>query len=223
MNNSSKLIKLHPRTNIDAYYDSMDDIGEALYDFMQPYNMFEITNKLDDYTGEDLCIGRVGFGQTDVRIRRDFFHHYPSLVHNQLCEYMIESVEILSDKKAKINRKDGIILIEGSLDEELSKHENTIKKVPYLPIEYTVNDFIDVSLSRKVNGEFYYVLDLYRLRNHDKSLIKFLRINLKIDDYFNTTKTLYFKFTEPEKGSESPREIGIWDIINSCPVNGFKK
>lgn len=232
MNNSSKLIVIPSGVNFMQISDEQYKLGIALYEFLRQFNIFEITSKteLPDHKGgkmikssEDLCIGNIHFMESDVFVDRDFFNTYPSLICDWKSDYATESLELLSQNKARINRTDGTILIEGSLDKEMLNHRHSIQKTPNWLIEYTINDFISVDLSRKVNGEFYYVLDMFRLKKHNTSLVKYICIKFQINKLCDITKTLYFRFTEPEKGTESPREIGIWDIVNSCPVNGFKK
>lgn len=198
-------------------YRKQCKLALQLYDFLQQYNGYYVNVQLNKYNGDALCYGEVKQFKTYVTIDRDFFTTYPSLTHDwEGDDCLLVDLEFPEKDIVKIIREDGVITVEGILNDYRAETKNTVDICPKDILQYAQREFVDEIWSKKINGDQYYVIDFFRAKHHNADLIRCINILLKTQKYANVTKTMFIRKV---KGDTEQYEVGLWDILNECPVS----
>lgn len=196
-------------------------LARELYDFMVKYNGYDVVVDLDGYQGESLCIGDVKQFDNWVDISRDYFSTYTSLSHdwenNRKC--FLTGLEYPEQDVIKILREDGVIFIKGIYNKYRAKTARSVKIFPKNILEYGQKEFVDEIWSKKIDGKQYFVIDFFRAKKRNEDLRKIIGDFLHVERFSHITKTMFMR-----KGDNPGEyEIGLWDIVNECPIMGSER
>lgn len=197
-------------------YRAQCKLAKELYGFLSRYNGYDVVADLDEYEGESLCIGNIQQFENYVDISRDYFTTYPPLSHDwkfrDTC-YLI-GLEYPEKDVVKILRKDGAIYIKGIFNEYRAKTASSVDIVPKNILEYGQKEFVDEIWSKKIDGKQYFVIDFFRAKKRNEDLRKIISGFLSTENFSHITKTMFLR-----KGNNPDEyEIGLWDIVNECPI-----
>lgn len=205
--------------------DEQRSLLNAAVAFLTKYNIYDVEMRLDNCEKEILCYGQGSLSCDNLSIRRDYFDTINNLSLDNNHQLNLIGVEFPQQDVIRLIKTNGNIFVKGIYEQEResSKHSLDIrKKLKRIP-DIARKDLIDWTLSRRIDGIPYYVLDLFRIKGFDFEYMNFLadvRYFLHISDYRDITKTIYF--TPYKQGNSEYIIIGVWDIVNSNPVNGKK-
>ena len=209
--------------DVKAWYLELVKTPRELYQFLKKYTVFDVTVRIEEGTWEDdLCMGEPHISEWDVSIQRDFFCEYPSLTLDNPKSFrcIVTSLEYPEPDVVKINRTDGEIIVKGYVDTDRQSKRRTLDYKFKDLSQFTIKELIDEEFSIEVNGERYYVLDLFRIKKLGKRMMDKLRLYFKLDKYTDLAKTLYLKPTGKFSKDGTPNyEFGLWSYEFSCPFS----
>ena len=199
-------------------YDHQCFLARRLYEFLEPFDVYELEVDILGYQAEELFYGRPSINKAFVDLDRDYFSTYHSLTYSWLLDRdcMLESIEFPEVDMVKINRTDGTILIKGHYEDERGMTRGTYDVEPTTVADLAVQELVDMSLSTRIDGVDYYVLDLYRVAEMSGELIDKIYHIMGMSDFGHITKTLFAKSTRTKDNLLI--EMGLWDIVNSRPL-----
>lgn len=206
-----------------TWYLELIKTPEELYQFLKRYTVFDVTVRIEEGTWEDdVCMGEPQRRGQDVLIQRDYFCEYPSLTieRGDSRECIVTSLEYPEPDVVKINRTDGEIIVKGYVDTDRQSKRKTLDYKFKDLSQFAIKELIDEEFSIEVNGERYYVLDLFRIKKLGKRMMDKLRLYFKLDEYADLAKTLYLKPTGKFSEDGTPNyEFGLWSYEFSCPFS----
>ena len=196
-------------------YDHQCFLARRLYEFLEPFDVYELEVDILGYKAEELFYGRPSINMAFVDLDRDYFSTYHSLTYSWLLDRdcMLESIEFPEVDMVRINRTDGTILIKGHYEDERGLSRGTYDVEPTTIADLAVQELVDMSLSTRIDGVDYYVLDLYRVAEMSGELIDKIYHIMGMSEFGHITKTLFAKSMRTE--DTLLIEMGVWDIVNS--------
>ena len=88
-------------------YDHQCFLARRLYDFLEPFDVYELEVDILGYKAEELFYGRPSIDKAFVDLDRDYFSTYHSLTHSWLIVIPSELINIFQ----KYAESDGFLLI----------------------------------------------------------------------------------------------------------------
>ena len=205
-----------------------DGLLIAVSAFLKKYFIYDMEMRLENCKKEILCYGGGYIDCYNLSIEQDYFDTIHNLTLDNDYKFNLIGVEFPQQDVIRLIKTNGDIFIKGFHEQERKEKYRTLdigKELKYVR-DIAREDLIDWTLSREIDGIPYYVLDLFRIKikvqqcREYMNFLADLRYFLKVSDYKDITKTIYF--TPYIEGNSEYMMICVWDIVNSKPINKRK-